>query len=110
MVSVVPFLILASTVSVSSPKAVVGQPITITVSVANSGGAAHSSIVDMEVKDAAGAKIFQRFSAGQRLSGQKNRIYTYEWTPSARGRYSIDLGLFGPNWGAKYIPVWCGES
>lgn len=78
-------------------------PVHITVSVTNTGGTAHASIIDMEVKDANGAKVNQQFSTGQKIQANQTRTYTYAWTPTTAGNYTIDIGAFGPGWRTKYL-------
>lgn len=86
----------------SSHRTVIGRPITITVTVKNSGGTAHASIVDMEIKDAKGEKANQQYTMGQRIEADRTRTYTYVWTPTAAGTYTLDAGVFGPGWRTKH--------
>jgi len=44
-----------------------GQPITFQLAVTNSGGTAHAATVDLEVKHPSSARVFQRFTADQKL-------------------------------------------
>jgi CubicO group peptidase (beta-lactamase class C family) len=80
-----------------------GEPLTITVTIANRGGTAHASIIDMEVKDAKGMKVNQQYTLGQKIEAGQTRSYLYTWTPSVAGTYTIDLGAFGPGWTSKYL-------
>jgi CubicO group peptidase (beta-lactamase class C family) len=91
---------LTDSVTVSSESVVMGSPVTVTIEVNNTGATAHASIVDMEIKDEHGAKVGQQFTMGQKLTG--TRTYSYTWTPTTRGNYTIDVGLFGPGWHTKY--------
>jgi CubicO group peptidase (beta-lactamase class C family) len=79
-----------------------GQPVTIVVTVANSGGLSRGTLIDCEVRDATGAKVHQQFAEGQRIEPQSSRKYTYSWTPKAVGSYSVDVGVFGPGWSPKH--------
>jgi hypothetical protein len=56
----------------------------------------------MEVKDAADAKANQQFTMGQKIEAGQARTYTYSWTPSAAGKYTVDIGAFGPGWKPEY--------
>jgi CubicO group peptidase (beta-lactamase class C family) len=98
--------VLAVTAEISSSTVTKGSPLTIVVTVKNSGGIAHAGIIDMEVKDANGAKPNQQFTMGQRIEAGQTRTYTYSWTPILAGRYTVDVGAFGPRWTPKY----CFES
>lgn len=96
----VPQLNLSATVSASSVTT--GSPIIITVRVQNGGGTAHASVIDMEVKDAQGAKAHQQFTLGQKVEAGQSRTYTYTWTPTTAGIYTVDIGAFGTGWSPKY--------
>jgi CubicO group peptidase (beta-lactamase class C family) len=87
---------------VSSSTVTAGSPITITVTVQNSGGTAHASVIDMEIKDAKGAKTNQQFALGQKIEAGQTRTYSYSWVPTTAGRYTVDIGAFGPGWNPKY--------
>ena len=81
---------------------VVGSPLAVGITVTNKGGTAHAAIVDMEVVDAQGNKVNQQVREGQRLTGGETRTFTYRWTPSGPGKYTVNIGLFGPGWTPKY--------
>lgn len=86
-----------------SPKAPrVGEAVSITVTVNNAGGLARGTLVDCEVTDAAGKRVHQQFTDGQRFEPRATRTYTYSWTPKELGAYRIDVGVFGPGWSPKY--------
>lgn len=84
-----------------SPGSTVGAPVSITVTLTNTGGTAHAAIVDLEVLDANGAKVNQQVTEGQKLEGGRTRVYHYRWIPQAAGDYRVDVGLFGPGWTPK---------
>lgn len=88
-------------VAVSAPTVQKGTTVAMTVKVENEGRTAHSSIVDLEVKDATGKKVFQRFQLAQKIEKGKSRFYLYQWTPEIPGRYTIGAGVFGPGWSPK---------
>lgn len=94
--------VLAVTAEVSSSHIPKGSPVTIKVTVKNSGGTAHASVIDIEVKDASSAKVNQQFTMGQRIEAGQTRTYTYSWTPTLAGKYTVDIGAFGPGWTPKY--------
>lgn len=96
-----PQLTLSATASKTSVSK--GYPFTITVTVANHGGTAHASIIDLEVKDAQGKKVNQQYTMGQKIEAGQTRSYIYTWTPSVVGTYTIDLGAFGPGWSSKHL-------
>jgi CubicO group peptidase (beta-lactamase class C family) len=82
-------------------SAAVGQAVEFAVVARNDGDVAHASIIDLEFKDAAGNKQFQRFVMGQKLSKGATKTYRFMWTPDHAGEYRVDLGAFGPGWRQK---------
>jgi len=96
-----PPLDLKAEVSVAA-TGVVGTPITVTVTVRNDGGTAHASVVNMEIHDLNGAKADQQFNMDQKIETHEAKTYSYKWIPKASGRYTINVGLFGPGWVPKY--------
>ncbi len=93
---------LAVSTEVSSSSITRGNPVTVIVTIRNTGGAAHASVIDMEVKDAKGVKTNQQFTLGQKIEANQTRAYTYSWVPTIPGKYTIDIGVFGPRWTPKY--------
>ena len=94
--------IIALTAAVSSLEVAKGNPITITLTVQNSGGTSHAGVIDMEIKDSNGTKVNQQFTMGQKIEAGKTRNYRYIWTPTVAGKYKIDVGAFGSRWTPKY--------
>ena len=91
-------------VAPSTLKATAGKDVRIDVLVTNSGGIAHSAVVDLEIKDSAGAKVDQQITGDQKLSGGK-RLFSYIWKPKAPGRFTISAGVFSSGWSSKLIFV-----
>lgn len=79
-----------------------GSPLTIGVRVTNHGGTAHAGIVDIEIVDAAGKKVDQQVTEGQKLAAGVAKVYQYTWSPTAPGAYTVRLGIFGAGWAPKY--------
>jgi hypothetical protein len=92
----------ALTVSVSPERAAPGWPVTVTVTLKNTGGEAEDKIVDVEIRDAAGGKVYQQFTPGQSLVAGETKSYAYVWTPTKPGAYTVDAGVFGDNWATKH--------
>jgi hypothetical protein len=85
-------------VSAASVKA--GQAVTITASVTAT--RATSALVDIEVYDAAGKKVHQRFYDNQAFGAGVKRTFTAAWTPPKAGAYTVKVGVFKPGWGVTY--------
>jgi hypothetical protein len=68
---------------------------------ARSNAAASNMVVDLEVYDSSGVKVFQTSWTGQSFSAAQSRTYITSWSvPSTArvGQYTVKIGIFGPNW------------
>lgn len=93
------------TAAVAPETAAAGVPVKIVVTVKNAGGEAEEKLVDVEIKDASGAKAEQQFTPGQGFGAGEAKTYTYTWTPAKPGVYAVDVGVFGDNWATKHAFV-----
>jgi hypothetical protein len=90
----------------TSPNPVApGASTTIKTSVTNTGGAASSILVDLEVFNAGGTRVHQQYTTG--LSFQAGEQKTVQWVwPVAAGQavgtYTVKLGVFSGNWSTLY--------
>jgi hypothetical protein len=90
-----------ASVSPSSVKR--GSPASITASVKS--GTATSVLVDVEVYDSAGQKVFQQAWDNQSFTAGQTRTFTAAYTPAASaatGTYTVMIGVFSPGWGTLY--------
>lgn len=94
--------------SVAPNPAIVSQPVNISVTVRNLGEAASDVIIDVEVYDVTGNKLFQNFFEHQNFAANGAQTYTQSWTPSAAGQYTVKIGIFRNDWGANYS--WNGNA
>jgi hypothetical protein len=73
-----------------------GQVVTITASV--TANRATTALIDIEVYDRSGQRVFQRFFDNQSLGAGSARYLTASWTPSRAGTYTVKIGVFRPGW------------
>lgn len=85
-----------STAAASQP-AFANRPLSINVQVSARKGLA-DALVDVEIYDDGGQKIYQAFYANQTLPAGMPVSYNAEWTPSTSGNYRVKIGLFSSNW------------
>ena len=81
----------------------------MTVSVRSS--TASNVLVDLEIYDSSGAKVFQQFWDNQTFSAGQTRTYsaTHSVPLTARtGTYTVSIGIFGPGW-SSFI-AWNGQA
>jgi hypothetical protein len=88
----------------SSPSSVArNQTVSLRASVRVNQAA--TGLVDLEVYNSSGQKVFQQYWNGQAFSSTVSRTFTANWrVPSnlPRGTYTIKVGVFGPNWAGLY--------
>lgn len=87
----------SASASPQSPQTGTSQ--TITTKITNSGSNV-AGIVDIEIYNSGGSKIFQKVFEGETLSGEKN--YTASWTPANTGEYKVKIGIFKSGWSGLY--------
>ncbi|MDX1933117.1 MAG: glycoside hydrolase family 44 protein [Capsulimonadales bacterium] len=91
------------TSAVANPSTVkINSKTTITLTVTNDATPRMGSIINMEIYDAAGAKVYQRYAAGQNLVANAVRSYKWDWTPTKAGTYTVKIGIFNSNWTQLY--------
>lgn len=76
----------------------VGQGSSYQVSVSDGGNALTNGLVDVEVHDASGAKVYQQFFSNQNFNAGQAQSYNISWTPSSAGAYTLQVGVFSANW------------
>ena len=91
---------------VSAGSVKVGQAATITASV--TANRATTGLVDIEVYDSAGNKVYQRFYDNQTFTAGVRRDFTAAWTPTKAGTYTVKIGVFKAGWGVLY--AWNGGA
>ena len=76
-----------------------------TVSLTVKSATATSALVDVEVYNSSGVKVFQQSWDGQSFSASQTGSYSANWSvPStlAPGTYSVDIGVFYTGWSTLY--------
>ncbi|MCC6174453.1 MAG: hypothetical protein IT305_04040, partial [Chloroflexi bacterium] len=88
---------------VSPSTATIGQKVTIATSVTSA--AAGKALVDVEIYDPNGNKVGQQFFGNQSFkAGQRRNLAAYWTVPtgSARGTYTVKVGVFSLDWETLY--------
>jgi hypothetical protein len=76
---------------------------TLSATVTCADGSLANGIVDLEVYSPAGSKVSQRYWTGQNFAAGQSRAYSWTWTaPATTGKYTVKIGVFGPNWSPNY--------
>jgi beta-glucanase (GH16 family) len=88
----------------ASPASVsTNSPVTITETAEDTGAAATGAIVDCEVYNSAGTQVFQKYTTDQTFRAGQSQKYTYTWTPTTAGTYTVWVGVFSANWATNYV-------
>ena len=88
----------------ASPSSVAaGDTASISTSVSSS--QASTVLVDVEIYDPSGARVFQQFWDNQSFTANQTRAFTTSWSVPATagtGSYTVKIGVFSPGWGSLY--------
>ncbi|MGI5841175.1 MAG: glycoside hydrolase family 113 [Patescibacteria group bacterium] len=78
-----------------------GQNVTVTVNVKPQNNIS-SVIVDIEIYDSSGNKVFQRYLENKDLNSAQVSTFNVDWNPSNPGDYQLKLGIFASGWSSLY--------
>lgn len=90
------------TAAVSPASAVPGNSVSIQAWVTCTGVAVPDAIVQVNVYDASGRRVFNRDTLDQPFATNQTRSYAATWTPTEAGTYTVKLGTFSDDWGQNY--------
>lgn len=97
-----------ATAVVSSATYTPGQDISVTASIANTGGDLVNGVVDVEIYDTAGTKVFQKYFDKQNISAGTTQKYPVVWNSLIKGDYTVKTGVFKFDWSLMYD--WSGPA
>ncbi len=84
-----------------------GQTTTVTAIVQCTEGGLNRGVIDVEIYDAAGTKVGQKFWSLESIPAGAQKSYTYAWTaPATPGTYTLKVGVFGTDWNPLYHWNW----
>src|SRR5207244_4434678 len=89
--------------SVSPSTVMRGANVSVTALVKSA--TASSALIDVEVYDAAGTKVFQQAWDNQAFGADQTRTYRSNWSVASTatsGSYTVKIGIFGTGWFAFY--------
>jgi len=91
-----------STVSPNPTGTNAGGTVTLTTNVTNGDGAISNVLVDVEVYDQNGSRVYQQSFPNQNFTAGGSNQYNPAWSPSAAGTYTVKVGVFSNNWSTLY--------
>jgi hypothetical protein len=93
-----------TTSATTSPSSVTrGANVSMTASVKSA--TPSTALVDVEVYDMSGAKVFQQIWDNQSFNTGQTRMYSANWTvplTMTPGSYTVKIGVFSPGWTTLY--------
>lgn len=101
-----PSNIIYSVTATNSPaQPNINQTVTITEKVTTSTNVSNQ-LVDIEIYNQAGNRIFQKYYSNQNLS-PSGTTYTFTWTPTTNETFTLKTGIFKNDWSTLYY--WNGN-
>lgn len=100
-----PFALVVRDVVVSNTTPVVGEEVTATITVENTGSAG-TGILLVEFKDDAEFVVYDEFNDALSFNTGEARELEISWTPEAAGTYYVDAGVFETGWTSLYDWAW----
>jgi CubicO group peptidase (beta-lactamase class C family) len=94
-----PFTLSATAPSESAAASTI-VPISITAT--NRGQAAPNSVLELEIWDESGRSVYKTHRSNEDFSAGETRTFSFSWTPARSGKYSINVGMYGPKWCVSY--------
>jgi hypothetical protein len=93
----------SSTASANPGGTAVGSTVTLSAQIKSlTTGPTSNTLVDIEVFNQAGQKVFQQFYENQNFGSQETRNYQVGWQPTAAGTYRMTVGVFSAGWTQNY--------
>jgi hypothetical protein len=99
---------ISSTASANPSSPQQSANVAITANVTNTGGTLSNGIVDVEVYNQAGSKVFQQFFSGVTINSGQTSSFTANWTAGSAGAYKVAVGIFNSDWTQNYS--WNGNA
>lgn len=64
--------------------------------------AAPRTILEMEIWDEAGKSVYKQSKADVDYAAGETKKYNFSWTPEKAGKYTVNVGTYGPRWTPNY--------
>jgi hypothetical protein len=83
-----------------------GQSVSVNAVIKNNNSQTMNDIlVDTEVYNSSGGKVFQQYVEHQNFAANETKTISANWTPTTNGTYTIKIGVFSAGWANLYTWV-----
>jgi hypothetical protein len=59
-------------------------------------------VLELEIWDEANKAVHKQSRTSQNFSAGESRTYEFTWSPTKPGKYTVNLGVYGPRWTPSY--------
>jgi CubicO group peptidase (beta-lactamase class C family) len=80
----------------------VGKPGIITIVVSSVSRSAPDSVLELEIWDQTNKAVGKQSRTAENFSKGQSKTYEFTWTPVKAGKYTVNLGIYGPKWNPSY--------
>jgi D-alanyl-D-alanine carboxypeptidase len=80
----------------------VGKQGTITVVASSVSRPAPDSVLELEIWDQANRSVHKQSRTAENFLKGESKRYEFTWTPMIPGKYTANLGIYGPKWNPSY--------
>lgn len=80
-----------------------GKPGMITVVVRSVSRSAPDSVFELEIWDQSNKAVDKQSRTAKNLSKGQSKTLEFTWTPMKAGKYTLNLGIYGPKWNPSYF-------
>lgn len=92
-------------ISVKTPPASISakNPVAVEIEARNTDKkSAPRTILEMEIWDETGKPVYKQNQADVDYAAGETKEYDFSWTPEKAGKYTVNVGTFGPRWSPNY--------
>lgn len=80
----------------------VGKKGIVTVVVRSVSRSAPDSVLELEIWDQTNRSVDKQNRTAENFSKGESKTYEFTWTPVKAGKYTVNLGVYGPKWNPSY--------
>ncbi len=79
-----------------------GKQGTISIMARSTARSAPDSVIELEIWDESNKAVYKSSRTDQNFLPGESRRYDFTWTPKKPGKYTLNFGIYGPEWTPSY--------